>query len=990
MNLGIQVPSTTARPVETSTPFLDVSSPKSVARWVNFHRDLARRAFTEADPTIVGLPGSTHIGEAVAEYLAATNRALLAHAARVIYGEDLGKHGISIVVGGGMGCSPEKPTTASARSDADLFALTRGSLESALPARFSTGRTLEDGVTKFLDVGLAVNMPLGFHQKCPADMTEKQLADCKLATLVLTLQHIAGDPSVTEEFQRRIAQQFSQPETLRNTCIELTKLTRGRHVARQSDVPLLEQNGKEILLRDIDTIGWLLTLSRFARESGGQFPELFVSKEQEEHFRQIRRDALLFKHALAYTADASWNHESDALNRINRDRMAAIGAGFPAPFELDRSKDVVIQLYVKLFAIADSARILLNGICAKVDEHFGVIAPAPAHQLLSPLHDKWSSLPTRVAEKTCWGADAAPLLIRTAAEVANNLGSADIAHSSHWAQPTIWELREFARAINAPIARLEGTTAAFREVLQASPKPSQLIDLFHHIGLLGKLIPDWERQVCCHLDLNGTHVYSLAGHSLRSLARFETLMEIGILGHPEFLERVDLPKDRTRVYLALLLHDSGKLEAAGRSGVHAGIGAKITDRSLRALGYSEDDVRYAADLVRMHNFFPDNAKQYARPSPETIRRLSEQIPSREFLVDLFLLCLADKISSNEVRWNETRTEALWALFAPLYNSFGTPPRGYLANDMSARGLSEFSGNHGPHIPEQEIQAHLDQLPSQYRRELSALAVVRHLQLVRQISQPAEDSAPQAAPRVESSWSRITADSFTISIVAPGQSDEGFLRHLSAFFASKGLSVNGASLYTRSDGVACNVFIVHRQNGIHDSIATNAQSELQQLLINQERLAAEAAAKRIPAAQIPESTEWRIAQIEKRRRELNCGPVTVSSELLENGAVNLVIRCDDAPGLLALISNIFAEHKISIRAARLGVDDRGVTNAFEIDFPAEGGEIITRVAETIKRRIGSQGENAGGAASAPIDSRLPLSGYRIRAGRDGVRLYFKSA
>jgi putative nucleotidyltransferase with HDIG domain len=145
------------------------------------------------------------------------------------------------------------------------------------------------------------------------------------------------------------------------------------------------------------------------------------------------------------------------------------------------------------------------------------------------------------------------------------------------------------------------------KVLRQVDPPSLSLRLYETCGALAHLYP--ELQACVGAADGDADVWT---HLLRVVD--------------------DVPKHRTALRLAALLHDVGK---AADPSDHASTGAALAHRLMKRLKFSNAEIDRAVHLVAQHSAFPAPDA----PEPE-LRRWLRRI-GREYVNDLFRLRIAD-------------------------------------------------------------------------------------------------------------------------------------------------------------------------------------------------------------------------------------------------------------------------------------------------------------------------------------------------------------
>ncbi|MFA6897624.1 MAG: HD domain-containing protein [Patescibacteria group bacterium] len=157
-----------------------------------------------------------------------------------------------------------------------------------------------------------------------------------------------------------------------------------------------------------------------------------------------------------------------------------------------------------------------------------------------------------------------------------------------------------------------------------SEDPAKGVDLLRESGLLRYVIPELEAGI--GVAQNRHHIYTIYEHLLMSLKT--------------------CPSGKLEVRLSALLHDIAKPQTKVGSGQdstfynHDYIGAKITEKILKRLKFSNKIVEKTSLLVKNHMFYYNTGEV----SEAGVRRLIARV-GRENLKDLMDLRIADRLGS---------------------------------------------------------------------------------------------------------------------------------------------------------------------------------------------------------------------------------------------------------------------------------------------------------------------------------------------------------
>jgi [protein-PII] uridylyltransferase len=170
-------------------------------------------------------------------------------------------------------------------------------------------------------------------------------------------------------------------------------------------------------------------------------------------------------------------------------------------------------------------------------------------------------------------------------------------------------------------------------LLGAGPGLVRVIETLDQVGLLDRLLPEWER-VRCKPQRNAVHRFTVDRH----------LVEAAVHA-AELTRRVSRPD---LLVLGALLHDIGK----GWPGDHTDAGVEQVPVIARRLGLPEPDVDILVLLVRHHLLLPDTATRRDLDDPATVRAVADAVGNRTALELLHALTEADALATGPAAWGD--------------------------------------------------------------------------------------------------------------------------------------------------------------------------------------------------------------------------------------------------------------------------------------------------------------------------------------------------
>jgi [protein-PII] uridylyltransferase len=202
----------------------------------------------------------------------------------------------------------------------------------------------------------------------------------------------------------------------------------------------------------------------------------------------------------------------------------------------------------------------------------------------------------------------------------------------------------------APKGLRMGDLARTNEYLTSGETALRALDA---AGLLDEVLPEF--AACRYLlSRDSAHRYSVGEHTLRAIAYLDASRAA-----PEFAEAwADVPNHRP-LYLAMLLHDLGKIVPKRK---HAVVGAEIAKRVCDRLHITGDEKKTTVWLVRDHLLMAEVARTHDLSDPRTLQFVAKRAGRADRLAMLFLLTYADTSAVNEGIWSGPLAASAFELY----------------------------------------------------------------------------------------------------------------------------------------------------------------------------------------------------------------------------------------------------------------------------------------------------------------------------------------
>ncbi|MBN1931600.1 MAG: [protein-PII] uridylyltransferase [Desulfobacterales bacterium] len=220
-------------------------------------------------------------------------------------------------------------------------------------------------------------------------------------------------------------------------------------------------------------------------------------------------------------------------------------------------------------------------------------------------------------------------------------------------------VKEYAYLIDEKIRTSAAVLQSFEKILSAPVSNIDVLDEILNLGLLTSLIPEF-KMIINRIQYDEYHLYPVDKHLLhtvQSIKNFNTAdnAEKEALCYNLYQEL----KNPKLLLWAALLHDIGK---GGTRKNHSRIGAEIAYAIMIKLGYKSEDAETVSFLIKEHLLLIKTASRRDINDEETAIFCARKIKNIGLLKMLYLLTVADSLSTGPKAWNEWTSALLRDLF----------------------------------------------------------------------------------------------------------------------------------------------------------------------------------------------------------------------------------------------------------------------------------------------------------------------------------------
>ncbi|MEQ1707480.1 MAG: [protein-PII] uridylyltransferase [Terricaulis sp.] len=829
---------------------------------------------------------------------------------------------IAIVAVGGYGRGELAPS-----SDLDLLFL-----RAYKPTPFA------DSVTEYMlymlwDVGLKVGHASRNIEEC----LKLARADHTIQTALLEARRVTGDVELAKDLVVRFRKEVADRDHAQYIVAKLTERD-GRHMRIGASRYMVEPNIKEGKggLRDLHTLFWMAR-----RRYGFSRPQDYVDAcvFTADEWGAFRR-----AHAFLWTVRCHLHFVTGrAEERLTFDLQPELAKRLH--YNARGGQSAVERFMKRYFLVAKEVGALTRILCARLEADNSKRTPRglqrflPAGRKLSaPIEQGFHIDGGRLCLDSPAVLDAPANIMRLfAIAERRDLDVHPVALS---------EATRRARHMSPAWRDDADAREAFLDVATSPRHPAAALRLMNETGVLGGFLPEFDRVVG-RMQFNMYHHYTVDEHTLQAI---EAMSEIE---HGRHTDKHPLATsifgkiiNRRALYLAMLLHDTGKGD--GDQQVE---GEKSARAACERLGLPAEEVDLVGWLVGRHLVMSDVAQKRDIGDPRTVAEFAKIVGSVEHLRLLLVLTVADIRAVGPSVWNDWKGQLLRDLYRLTEATLqgGRPDeesvRAHLAEVAGAakKTLLDALGHEGA-----ASGVWCEALEDSYWLSHDREATEWHAREV--LHARANDAFPHVGARA-----RPVQGVTEVLIYARDRA--GLFASLASALSAVGADIVGARAHTTKDGAALDLFSV--QTADHRPFGADDAGTLDALVARLKRAAVEDHA--LPAAQ----------QLSGRIAAFAIEPWVRIDNAISQGATVIEMSGRDRLGLLGELAHVCAEAGVSIASAHVNTLGERASDVFYV-HEAGGGQIcnprrisaIRAELEHVLRRA----DPAGGA----VDTRLAVA------------------
>jgi len=692
---------------------------------------------------------------------------------------------LALIALGGYGRAELNP-----HSDVDVMFLVADSSRT-LP------KLLNDAIERILYLLWDIGFKVGHSTRTIAEAVKQANADMQNKTAMLEARLVAGDSSLFEHFRERFLRQCVEPHVEDYIASRIANQTE-RHEKFGRKVTMQEPNIKNGCggLRDYQNLLWMAFFKFRVQTTAGLVEKKFCNEAER---RQLDRayDFLL----RARTELHHLNKRAADVLVLSQQLTLATRLGYQQKNILRRSEAFMRDYYQHARNIYTLTNVLSERMALQVPD------PNAKRSLLGMLRR------TAQIERFDGFYSSNGLLFHESRDIFTQDPARLMRLFQHLQQRDLRmsaELQHLIRRrlhlVDRTFTYAKATRETFLAICSRKGQVGRILRAMHEVDFLGRYIPEFG-QLTCLVQHEFFHRYTADEHTLVCIEQLDQVIDTEEPRMAEYRKIFQKIEDPTVLYLALLLHDTGKGANAPN---HSEASAVYASRIARRLQLKPEQRKSLVLLVDIHIALSMTAQRRNLDDTTTISEFAALVKNQANLDMLMLLTLADgKGVGDDSTWSDWKESLVWHLYRSTTLYLADGEAYYKQRAIEREGLREAVGKELPADFAEEIDAQFEFMPDRYFQTHSAADVAQHVRLFREFL--ARRFGPDASPLMPVLRWVPHANQGHTEVWICGWDRRELLARIAGSISSAGLNILSADAYTRDDNLVLDLFRVSTTN-----------------------------------------------------------------------------------------------------------------------------------------------------------------------------------
>jgi len=507
------------------------------------------------------------------------------------------------------------------------------------------------------------------------------------------------------------------------------------------------------------------------------------------------------------------------------------------------------------------------------------------------------------------------------------------------------------RLINRTFQYSRAARETFQAILSRKGQVGRILRMMHEVDVLGRYFPEFG-EITCLVQHEFFHRYTVDEHTLQCIEKLDELIDTADPKLADYQVLFRGMEDPFVLYLALLLHDTGKASSARH---HSEASALNAQKVAARLQLSPERRSRLILLVDHHLTLSEIAQRRNIEDPATIAAFAENVRNQVNLDYLMLLTLADGQGTSGQNWSDWKETLVWQLYNAATSYLRDEEEFFKQARIEREDLRQAVSKRMARDFGEEISVHFESMPERYFQSAQVNDIIGHIRLVRTWLE-ARFNDPTAALSAAIRW-QDKPDRGHSEVWICTWDRVALMAKIAGSFATASINILSADAYTRDDDIMLGVFRVcdpNFQPVTHESERNQVESVLREAL------------------SVPEFDFGSLLNRARRRPIYQASAdielptkLTISNEVHPAYTV-IDLQTADRMGLLYDVLRCFAAAQINIAHSRIATEKGAAFDSFYVN-DAEGRKLSSQPLLDLLRRsllTAATGVNLEGTPGAP--------------------------
>ncbi|MHA3774665.1 [protein-PII] uridylyltransferase [Verrucomicrobiota bacterium sgz303538] len=643
------------------------------------------------------------------------------------------------------------------------------------------------------DVGFKV----GHSTRSIAEAIRQANADMLSKTSLLEARLVTGDEELFKEFRSRFVKECVEGNEDAYIADRVTNQAE-RHSKFGRTVYMQEPNVKNGCggLRDYQNLLWIAFFKHRVQSTAGLVEKKLLNESERRQLDRAYDFLLRIRTELHYL-----NKRAADVILISQQLQIADKLDYPQKNILRRTEAFMRDYYQHARNIYNITELLSERLC---------VAPQPSEKkprLLGFL--RRSKAPQKEYFDGFYSRDGR--IYAESSNVFNQEPARMMRLFQHMQQRQLKlspELRQMLRRrihlVDRTFQYAKNQRETFTAILSRKGEVGAVLRAMHEVDFLGRYIPEFG-QLTCLVQHEFFHRYTADEHTLVCTEKLDELIDTTEPKLQEYRKLFQRLEDPFVLYLALLLHDTGKASNARH---HAEASALFAQKVAARLQLAPEQRKTLIFLVDHHITLSSTAQRRNVEDPATVAEFASLVKNQGNLDALMLLTLADGRGTADENWGDWKETLVWQLYHNTSAYLAEGEDFYRRRRIEREDLRKAVHGKMSSGYSEEIDGHFEHMPDRYFQAYSIDEICDHIRLFRKFLVGHVGQSAPLAPAIK--W---------VPHPNKGHSEFWFcgwdrtqlLSKIAGSLSVVQLNILGADVFTRGDQLVLDVFRVCNTN-----------------------------------------------------------------------------------------------------------------------------------------------------------------------------------